>query len=82
MKFIVKPLLRENLFCSCDIPHHDFDEVLPQFKMSFPNLDVSTYMTERKHWYLRDLDYEHRVNHLTAPSSSDYFLKRIGETFP
>ena len=82
MRFIVKPLLRENLCCSCDIPHHDFDEVLPKYEAMFPNLDVTTYMTERKHWHLRDLESELRDNCLTHPSSSAFFLKRIAETFP
>ena len=47
IKFIVNPLLRENLCCSCDIPHHDFEEVLSKFASEFPNLDTDTQMTQK-----------------------------------
>ena len=59
IQFVIKPELRENLCCSCDIPHSNFAEVLNEFAQNFPKLDQTTLMQERltqsAYWHLEDL---------------------------
>jgi len=57
IKFILTPLLRENMHTVCDIPQ-DIDDTLDYFEPLFPNLDTSALEVyrNRKQWYLEDLE--------------------------
>ncbi|TNV81612.1 hypothetical protein FGO68_gene14213 [Halteria grandinella] len=91
--FLVHPGLRENMCCSCDIPHRNFREVAEEYRECFPRFDDDTYMRDRlqatNHWYLDDLQAPLRVPALQGLARGDgefcvqqYLLEEIGRCFP
>lgn len=80
--------------CSCDIPHHDYEEVINEFKGYFPVLDSHSLMRESlqenlQHWYLHDLQAELReaiLDKIKSKNESfdakEYLLNEVAKHFP
>jgi broad specificity phosphatase PhoE len=61
IRFIVHPLLRENMHTVCDIPE-DFDVAIRDYREWIPKLDLSLMLSDslptstvETYWYLRHL---------------------------
>ena len=86
IKFIVHPMLRENMHTVCDIPEN-FLDVKNDYEGKIPQLDFSLMERQENDWYIHQLQEPVRSKLLervarTSHTEKEVLLEEILSTYP